>query len=121
MGDNKIHELIKELKVLKLRETEIIAQLEVENVRRNRETRENRAQVVRHRTTTTTTNHGFERGDRIRITNQVTKPAHWDTNETWNYRDALRATVTFTTADRIYFVTDNGVNTWRAVRNIKRL
>jgi hypothetical protein len=108
MVDNNIHKLIEELKVLKLRETEIIAQLEVENVRRNR-------------TTTTTTNHGFEQGDRIRITNQVTKPAHWGTNETWNYRDALRATVTFTTADRIYFVTDNGVNTWRAVRNIKRL
>jgi hypothetical protein len=118
MVDNKIHELIEELKVLKLRETEIIAQLEVENVRRNRETREKEARLVRH---STTTGHGFEQGDRIRITNQVKKPAHWGVDERWNYIDAQKATVTFTTTDRVYFVTDNGVTTWRTPRNIKRI
>jgi hypothetical protein len=83
MVDNKIHELIEELKVLKLRETEIIAQLEVENKRRNRETRENGARLVRQ---DTTTKHCFEQGDRIRITNQVKKPYNWGDNR-WNYQE----------------------------------
>jgi hypothetical protein len=116
MVDNKIQALIDELKVLKLRETEILEQLEVENVRRNRETRE--ARLVRH---STTTGHGFEQGDRIRITNQVKKPAHWGVDERWNFNNAQKATVTFTTTDRVYFVTDNGVTTWRTPRNIKRI
>jgi hypothetical protein len=116
MIDNKIHELIEELKALKLREAEIIEQLAVENVRRNREARENGARLVRR----TTTGHGFEQGDRIRITNQVKKPYNWG-DDHWNYHEARIATVTFTTPNRIHFVTDNGLTTWRAPRNIERI
>jgi hypothetical protein len=103
--------LIQELKALQLREAEVLKLIEKANKRRDR--------VVG--THGVSTNHGYKQGDRIRITNQVTKPAHWATHETWNYRDAQKATVTFTTKEREYFVTDNGVTTWRAPRNIRRI
>jgi hypothetical protein len=117
MRDNKIHALIEELKALKLREAAILDQLEVENKRRNREEREREEREIHHHGTT---NHGFEQGDRIRITNQVKKPYNWG-DDRWNYQEAKRATVTFATEDRIHFVTDNGVTTWRAPKNIQRL
>jgi hypothetical protein len=108
MENKSVDELIQELKTLQLREAEVLLLIEQANKRRDR-------------VAGTTTNHGFEQGDRIRITNQVTKPAHWGTDEPWHYREAQRATVTFTTTEQIYFVTDNGVTTWRVPRNIKRL
>jgi hypothetical protein len=104
METKSLDELIQELKALQLREAEVLQLIEQANKRRDG----------------TTTHHGFAQGDRIRITNRVTKPAHWGSNEPWHYRDAQKATVTFTTKDRVYFVTDNGVTTWRAPRNIQR-
>jgi hypothetical protein len=117
METKSVDALIQELKALQLREAEVLKLIEQANKRRD-------LVAGHHGVCTehgTTTNHGFEQGDRIRITNRITKPAHWGINEPWHYRDAQKATVTFTTQDRVYFVTDNGVTTWRAPRNIKRI
>jgi hypothetical protein len=115
MENKSIDELIKELKELQVREAEVLVLIEQANKRRD-------LVAGTHGVHTQNgTKHGFEQGDRIRITNQVKKPAHWGVDEHWNYIDAQKATVTFTTTDRVYFVTDNGVTTWRTPRNIKRI
>jgi hypothetical protein len=115
METKSIDELIKELKELQVREAEVLVLIEQANKRRDR------VAGTHGVYTQNGTKHGFEQGDRIRITNQVKKPAHWGVDEHWNYIDAQKATVTFTTTERVYFVTDNGVTTWRTPRNIKRI
>jgi hypothetical protein len=107
MERKQIHELIKELKHLQLREAELISRINEAN-----------ASLSGHRGATV--EHDFEKGDRVRVTNQVKKPANWGT-DLWNYHQAKTATVTFTTTDRIYFVTDNGIKTWRSPRNIAHI
>ena len=64
---------------------------------------------------------GFNRGDRVRVTNSVRKPTNWPSNLEWDARLARKATVTYATTlpERVYFVTDNGVETWRIPTNLK--
>jgi hypothetical protein len=105
MQEKTLHELIDELKALQIREARIVALLE-------------RAAAA-DQESTTPTEHGFIRGDRIRIL-KITKPSGWG-NTHWNYHQARIATVTHTTAERVYFVTDNGLNTWRLPKNVIKL
>lgn len=67
----------------------------------------------------------FKAGDRVRIKNRVKKPAHWSDETPWDKEAAQLATVTHIEAQhriaQVHFVTDNGVTTWRAVRNLKPL
>jgi hypothetical protein len=107
MERKKIHDLIKELKNLQLREAEITAQIDEAN-----------AALSGHRGATV--EHAFDKGDRVRVKNQVKKPNNWG-NDVWNYQQAKVATVIFTTTDRVYFVTDNGIRTWRAPHNLERI
>jgi hypothetical protein len=107
MERKQIHDLIKELKNLQLREAEITKQIDEAN-----------AALSGHRGATV--EHDFEKGDRVRVTNQVKKPTNWG-DDYWNYQQAKVATVTFITTDRIFFVTDNGIKTWRAPRNLVRI
>jgi hypothetical protein len=117
MENKSVDELIQELKALQLREAAVLELIDQANQRRDL--------IAKHYGLATEsgaiTKHGFEQGDCIRIKNQVTKPAHWGIDEPWNYREAKKATVTFTTKDRVYFVTDNSVTTWRAPRNLSRI
>jgi hypothetical protein len=73
MESKSVDKLIQELKALQLREAEVLTLIEQANKRRD--------QVAGHHGVYTehgtTTNHGYEQGDRIRITNQVTKQVHW--------------------------------------------
>jgi hypothetical protein len=117
MENKKIQELIKELKRLQLREAAIVSLIEKTNARRNETEVTHGEGVERY---IATAEHGVEKGDRIRIKNQVKKPAHWG-EDLWEYQQARIATVTFVTADRIYFVTDNGIKTWRAPHNVERI
>jgi hypothetical protein len=106
MERKQIHKLIKELKDLHLREADIISLIDETN-------------AVLSEPPGTTVDHEFEKGDRVKVKNQVKKPANWG-NNTWNYQQARVATVTFTTTDRIYFVTENEIKTWRSPRNLER-
>lgn len=104
MQDKTIGDLINELKALRLREARVISLLEAAATQRDSDTED----------------HGFERGDRIKIKNKVKKPANWG-DEPWDYQQAKLATVTRATLQRIYFVTDNGISSWRAPHNVERL
>jgi hypothetical protein len=63
----------------------------------------------------------FGVGDRVQILNQFKKPAVWDNSRRWSEAEAKVATVTKVRAGQIFFLTDNGVSTWRAPNNLKRL
>ena len=60
-------------------------------------------------------------GDRVFIKNTVRKPATWPTGKEWNKDQAQVATVTFFEKDQVHFITDNGVKTWRAIQNLRKL
>jgi hypothetical protein len=117
MENKKIQELIKELKRLQLREAAIVSLIEATNAGRDENEFTHEEGTERH---IDATEHGVEKGDRIRIKNQVKKPANWG-RDFWEYKQARIATVTFVTVDRIYFVTDNGIRTWRAPHNVERI
>jgi hypothetical protein len=63
----------------------------------------------------------FKRGDRVLIKNKLKKPATWSNEVTWNEAEAKTATVSHIYKGQVHFVTDNGVKTWRAVNNLKRI
>ena len=63
----------------------------------------------------------FRVGDRVRILNQFKKPTVWDNSRRWSEAEAKIATVTKVRAGQVFFLTDNGVTTWRAPNNLKRL
>lgn len=144
MTDDAIAALITELKALKLREAHIINQLEAAN-ERNRSHADNNATTDRNSTNTradtnandrnststradTNANvsdflRSFVEGDRVIIANFVRKPVNWPSEVAWDEKVARRATVTKIdkAADRVYFITDNGISTWRMQSNLRRL
>ena len=63
----------------------------------------------------------FKVGDRVQILNQFKKPAVWDNSKRWSEAEAKTATVTKVREGQIFFLTDNGVSTWRAPNNLKEL
>jgi hypothetical protein len=60
-------------------------------------------------------------GDRERIKNKLAKPASWNNQFRWVASEAKLATVTRITRNQVHFITDNGVETWRAVNNLERI
>jgi hypothetical protein len=110
MSEDEIGALIDELKRLKLRESRVIALLEAANQRNA-----GRPTDVRVRAAV------FTRGDRVSITSRVRKPKSWPSDLAWSERLEKKATVTYvdTTGERVYLVTDNGVETWRSPSNLK--
>jgi hypothetical protein len=102
MQEKTINELIKELKALHLREAQVVSLLE----------RAAQQDIAVERQ--------YEQGDRIHITTQVKKPASWG-NKPWDYRRSKFATVTHTTTERVYFVNDNGVHSWRVFKNVTKV
>jgi hypothetical protein len=120
MAERQIEELIRELRTLKLR----VATLEAENdeQRVRRESSEYSRTIT---TASSSSTHSVERvndigrGDRVRITNTVKKPAYW--TKAWDEKKERLATVTKVTPSQIHFRTDNGVNTWRAPNNVRKV
>ena len=108
MCENEIGALISELKSLKLRESCIIAKLEAAN-KRNVGYPINGVNAA-----------CFVQGDRVKIINRVRKPKNWPRDRVWDEQMARKATVTYvdTLAGRVYYVTDNGVETWRNPTNL---
>jgi hypothetical protein len=72
----------------------------------------------RGREAETTVTTEFKEGDRVRIKNQLKKPATWPNKVFWDKKQAQQATVTHIYKEQVHFVTDNGVKTWRAVNNL---
>lgn len=111
MRDEHIEDLIQELQALRLRETAIIAQLEQEVLKGSETHRAHQTETTRSRSTT------LKRGDRVRITNKIRKPATAD--ETWRRDKEELATVTKVTKTQVHITTDNGTETWRAPNNLR--
>jgi hypothetical protein len=63
----------------------------------------------------------FQPGDRIRINKTLKKPADWDNVVEWDQKLAQTATVTQFKNKQVWFVTDNGVRTWRAINNVTKI
>ena len=68
-----------------------------------------------------TTDSSFKVGDRVRILNRFNKTVAWNNNRRWSEAEAKTATVTQVRTEQIFFVTDNGVKTWRAPNNLRKL
>ena len=62
----------------------------------------------------------IQKGDRVHITNTVSKPRSWNNNSEWDQAKAQNATVTHFYRGQVHFITDNGVRTWRAVNNLTK-
>ena len=117
-----IQELTSAIESLKLQEADLTAQLEeaLEEQEHQRLTQE-----VPVATNPETRIHGFAKGDRVWITNQIKKPSSWDNSTVW--QEIKRATVTEVLIKnngrivQVHFETDNGVTTWRAPNNLRLL
>ena len=122
MAERQIELLIEELKVLKLREAEIISRIEDANKTRlqNKPDSEGGTRRAYNESVETSVN-GISQGDRVRIKNRVRKPATWTSQVEWTEAKERRATVTRVTPEQIHVITDNGVRTWRAPNNVQKL
>jgi hypothetical protein len=100
----EIDELIKEVRKLRIR----VARLESERAPSKKEP-------------TTVKVDEVKTGDRIRITNKIRKPANWPEEVPWTEAKERVGTVTRLLKDQVHFRTDNGRDTWRATKNIRKL
>ena len=62
----------------------------------------------------------FTTGDRVFVTNRVRKPTLWNPRKEWTAEKERHATVTKVNGYRIQIRTDNGVETWRAEKNLNK-
>lgn len=62
----------------------------------------------------------FDTGDRVRITNKITKPASWTLpRDRAAVQQFSRANVTSVNHERVHLLTDIGVVTWRSAKNLE--
>ena len=109
MPDRSIVELITELDALRLRISQVEAELRVQQ-----QSTHGPEQV---------TPIGLTRGDHVRITNQIRRPAVWPNTIDWNEETKEKernATVTHIFKGQVHFITDNGTKTWRAANNLQK-
>ena len=103
MRNDRIAQIIEELKLLKIAETCLLDELEQTSERSARQQEPAPPLLV---------------GDCIRIINPVRKPKSWINS--WDPVAAKSATVTRIDAGKVYFHTDNGLDTWRALKNVRK-
>ena len=108
MRDRSVDTLIAELEALQIR----VAQLEAAATEQG---------INDSETGRGTRTIGFKKGDRVRITNKVRRPATWSREVEWDESQARMATVTHIYKNQVHFMTDNGVKTWRATNNLRRI
>jgi hypothetical protein len=102
MEEEQIEDLTRELNELKIREAVLIAAIA-------------RLQAAPANVK------GIEVGNRVWIKNKVRKPAHWPTQTPWIESEYRTARVTKISTRQIFVLTDNGVDTWRALNNLQRI
>jgi len=116
MEEKSIEDLIKELKDLKVRETAVLNQLEAANDRR----KSNERDQGQHNAGAPNDEEGiFRIGQRVYITNRIRRPINW--SSTWEAQKERFATVTKQVNNKVFVHTDNGVDTWRAPKNLSKL
>jgi hypothetical protein len=107
MEDGRINELIAQIRVLTLRIQDVERALDsaTPTPRSTRQVEEANL-------------HAFKVGDRIYILNSIKKPAIWDNRKEWRELTARHGTVTKVSGQKVFFITDNGVRTWRKASNL---
>jgi hypothetical protein len=110
MEEIELNQLITRLQILQVEQTTLLNELERKGVA-DRAGNTNRSPSNQDAV--------FTVGDRVLITNHVTKPTLFYT--TWDQTVAQRATVTKVSTNRINVLTDNRVHTWRAPKNLAHL
>jgi formylmethanofuran dehydrogenase subunit A len=116
MEEKSFDELIQELQRLRIREGQIIAQ--IEQAHHSSNTRIPNQDNTRLPSNITSTRQTFTKGDRVLITNKIRKPKTAGIN--WTESKERLAVVSKIVNDQIHVVTDNGTNTWRIQDNLKR-
>jgi len=106
----RVQKIIDELKALKIREENLIQELE----EINSNSQDRRQARTRNRQAPT-----YHVGDRIYVTNQVRRPLF--ASSTWTAERERQGTVTAVQRERVYFDTDNGTATWRLKKNVRPL
>jgi hypothetical protein len=114
MEDSRIDDLIDQVRSLTI---------EVESLKQELRRRESSSppSSAQPRAEDTQARRELRVGDRVRILNRFSKPAVWDNRKRWVEAEAKTATVTKVRTRQVFFVTDNGVETWRAPNNLKLL
>ena len=111
MKRRSFEELIEELQRLRIRETAVIAEIREAIGEANGADQENEDFNL------VAVTHGFRRGDRVRTTNRVRRPA--TAGAAWNKNRERLATVSRVTVDQVHIITDDGTKTWRAPNNLR--
>jgi hypothetical protein len=115
-----IQELINALKTLRIQEADLTAQLE--QALEQKGTPQQAVRTAKEEKRSSGTQSIFTRGDRIWIKNKLHKPANWNNRIEWIEREGKTATVTEVLtrgpSEQVHFITDNGVQTWRAPNNV---
>jgi len=116
MEERSIDDLIRELKELKVRETTLLNQLEAAN---NRREGNERHQQKGNAGAPNDQEGIFRPGQRVYITNRIRRPINW--SGIWEAHKERFATVTRQSSNKVFVRTDNGVDTWRAPKNLSKL
>ena len=115
MEDYRLDEVIAELNALQIQ----VARLEAE-VNRRENKRDPQSAIVLPQVQQVKSEYAV--GDRVRILNKVKKPATWDNRIAWcETSSARQATVTEVRPKQIFSTTDNGIETWRAPNNLRKV
>jgi hypothetical protein len=151
MENERIEELIAELKNIRDRESEILVELE-DNIRSRiedppRTPLDRRTSApdagssrvpVRNRTSSNrnfssgkassdktpqvlATVNGIARGDRVFLRTRVNKPADWPANRKFDQQASRYGIVTDIASNKISVLTDTKIDTWRAPHNVQRI
>jgi hypothetical protein len=110
--EDSLTELIAELRDLNIRQAEVVARI---GVLTNAHDTDGTPPTIGIAV------NGFKKGDRVKITNKVKKPAVWPREKEWIESQFRLATVTKVSRLQVHFLTDNGVRTWRAPNNLERI
>ena len=109
--DERINRLIERLREIQLEETELLQQVERINNRRRESARRERTNEEPTRP--------FRVGDRIYVLNRVRRPVI--AQRSWTAAKERQGTVTGIDwrADKVFYTSDNGTETWRLSKNIR--
>jgi hypothetical protein len=121
MEEERIEDLIAELERLSVRTAAVLTKLEAAKAKQAKHLVRGPQQQHKDRAITPTGVNGIAKGDRVWIANRIKKPATWPQETQWVESEYRSATVTSVSREQIHVITDNGVETWRAPNNLRKL
>jgi len=113
MEGREIQRLINELKALHIKEAEVLHQLEAAASDRSRRDQKGEGRDRNQEKGT------FVTGQRVYITNNIRRPINCPAH--WQIQKERFATVIKQANNKVFIRTDNGVETWRAPKNLTKI